>query len=326
MQRNRKSSSKRNNDALREIRNALLESYHFSMKRFLFEVTLDTNAGGFSGENTEVDQSELLQKLSDSEESMIEQVQERFEETRRMFEYGEFNSSDLSTKEHALEIIEDFFSVLLQLWTKSKEYSPSAKKEIEKIVLAVNDFENTESFNRIINDMVKEQKGGYFPVIVGKLGRIIEMLGDVSEFEARQSSRTEPDSSAFSRSGGTREIPKSVSDLLRRIDTEVMKNDQVSQPLKDFARREVLAINNTSEEFEHKARRISAMINWIRGGSTSYRALTKAPTEPRPTSASVAGVFSPGRLGPTSVRKNPLKEQLNLKGFSLKEATEKEYV
>lgn len=314
----------KNNKAFQEMRNALLESYFVYKRKTLKEadsfnpkrsVAARPSAKRETEEQRRNRESESLQLISQQEEESLNEIQDKSNEIKEIFRSQKFISSNPLEQQKSLEKIEDFFDLLIGYYRKPPSSNENFTESIKSFIIEINDFENFNSFNRYVETGAKDN-----PELLdllsstSKIGHLIELFGDKRE-KQRELEKTKIVQGPIEKISGEF-IPTEITDVLNRLEQEVMNNGNVAQNFKDFARNEVLEITRQINNPQQQVDKIQQMIGWILGDIQNYSALTVAPTR--------VGHFGKGALTPRRITEN-YKKILGIKKLSLKESYNKEY-
>jgi len=311
----------KNNKAFQEMRNALLESYFVYKRKTLKEAdSFDPKrsvAGRPSSKRETEEQrmnreSESLQFIS---QRYLNDIQDKSNEIKEIFRSQKFLSSNPLEQQKSLEKIEDFFDLLIGYYRKPPSSNENFIESIKSFIIEINDFENFDSFNQYVETGAKDN-----PKLLGllssasKIGHYLELFSGRRETQ-RELEKTKIVQGPIEKISGEF-IPTEITDVLNRLEQEIMNNGNVAQNFKDFARNEVLEITRQINNPQQQVDKIQQMIGWILGDIQNYSALTVAPTR--------VGHFGKGALTPRRITEN-YKKILGIKKLSLKESYNKEY-
>lgn len=311
----------KNNKAFQEMRNALLESYFVYKRKTLkeadsFDPKRSVAAKPSSKRETEEQrmnrESESLQFIS---QRYLNDIQDKSNEIKEIFRSQKFLSSNPLEQQKSLEKIEDFFDLLIGYYRKPPSSNENFIESIKSFIIEINDFENFDSFNQYVETGAKDN-----PKLLGllssasKIGHYLELFSGRRETQ-RELEKTKIVQGPIEKISGEF-IPTEITDVLNRLEQEIMNNGNVAQNFKDFARNEVLEITRQINNPQQQVDKIQQMIGWILGDIQNYSALTVAPTR--------VGHFGKGALTPRRITEN-YKKILGIKKLSLKESYNKEY-
>lgn len=314
----------KNNKAFQEMRNALLESY-FSYKRKTlketdsFDPKRSKAARPSAKSETEEQRSkrelENLNLVSAKIKEYLNDVQTKSNEIKEIFRSQKFLSSDPSEQQKSLEKIEDFFDLLIGYYRKPPFSDENFIESIKSFVIEINDFiPDFKSFNELVERIAKDNpKASGLLLSTSLIGGYIELFSD--QRERKKTEKTNVTQGPIEKISGEF-IPTEITDILNRLEQQIMNNDNVAQKFKDFARNEVLEITNQIKNPQQQVEKIQQMIGWILGDIQNYSALTNAPAR--------VGYFGKGGLTPRKITEN-YKQILGIKKLSLKECYNKEY-
>ena len=303
----------KNNKAFQEMRNALLESYFVYKRKTLKEAdSFDPKRSVAARPSAK---RETEEQRRNREEESLNEIQDKSNEIKEIFRSQKFLSSNPLEQQKSLEKIEDFFDLLIGYYRKPPSSNENFKENIKSFIIEINDFENFNSFNRYVETGAKDN-----PELLdllsstSKIGHLIELFGDKRE-KQRELEKTKIVQGPIAKISGEF-IPTEITDVLNRLQQEIMNNDNITQKFKDFARNEVLEIARQINNPQQQVDKIQQMIGWILGNIQNYSALTDAPTR--------TGHFGKSGLSPRRITEN-YKQILGIKKLSLKESYNKEY-
>jgi len=311
----------KNNKAFQEMRNALLESYFVYKRKTLKEADSFDPKSSVAGRPSSKRETEE-QRMNRESESLqfisqryLNDIQDKSNEIKEIFRSQKFLSSNPLEQQKSLEKIEDFFDLLIGYYRKPPSSNENFIESIKSFIIEINDFENFDSFNQYVETGAKDN-----PKLLGllssasKIGHYLELFSGRRETQ-RELEKTKIVQGPIEKISGEF-IPTEITDVLNRLEQEIMNNGNVAQNFKDFARNEVLEITRQINNPQQQVDKIQQMIGWILGDIQNYSALTVAPTR--------VGHFGKGALTPRRITEN-YKKILGIKKLSLKESYNKEY-
>ena len=311
----------KNNKAFQEMRNALLESYFVYKRKTLKEADSFDPKRSVAGRPSSKRETEEQRRNRESEslqfisQRYLNDIQDKSNEIKEIFRSQKFLSSNPLEQQKSLEKIEDFFDLLIGYYRKPPSSNENFIESIKSFIIEINDFENFDSFNQYVETGAKDN-----PKLLGllssasKIGHYLELFSGRRETQ-RELEKTKIVQGPIEKISGEF-IPTEITDILNRLEQEIMNNGNVAQNFKDFARNEVLEITRQINNPQQQVDKIQQMIGWILGDIQNYSALTVAPTR--------VGHFGKGALTPRRITEN-YKKILGIKKLSLKESYNKEY-
>jgi hypothetical protein len=311
----------KNNKAFQEMRNALLESYFVYKRKTLKEADSFDPKRSVAGRPSSKRETEEQRRNRESEslqfisQRYLNDIQDKSNEIKEIFRSQKFLSSNPLEQQKSLEKIEDFFDLLIGYYRKPPSSNENFIESIKSFIIEINDFENFDSFNQYVETGAKDN-----PKLLGllssasKIGHYLELFSGRRETQ-RELEKTKIVQGPIEKISGEF-IPTEITDVLNRLEQEIMNNGNVAQNFKDFARNEVLEITRQINNPQQQVDKIQQMIGWILGDIQNYSALTVAPTR--------VGHFGKGALTPRRITEN-YKKILGIKKLSLKESYNKEY-
>jgi hypothetical protein len=311
----------KNNKAFQEMRNALLESYFVYKRKTLKEADSFDPKRSVAGRPSSKRETEEQRRNRESEslqfisQRYLNDIQDKSNEIKEIFRSQKFLSSNPLEQQKSLEKIEDFFDLLIGYYRKPPSSNENFIESIKSFIIEINDFENFDSFNQYVETGAKDN-----PKLLGllssasKIGHYLELFSGRRETQ-RELEKTKIVQGPIEKISGEF-IPTEITDVLNRLEQEIINNGNVAQNFKDFARNEVLEITRQINNPQQQVDKIQQMIGWILGDIQNYSALTVAPTR--------VGHFGKGALTPRRITEN-YKKILGIKKLSLKESYNKEY-
>ena len=309
----------KNNKAFQEMRNALLESYFVYKRKTLKEADSFDPKRSVAARPSAKRETEEQRRNRESESSQLisQEIQDKSNEIKEIFRSQKFLSSNPLEQQKSLEKIEDFFNLLIGSYKDPPFSNENFKENIKSFIIEINDFENFNSFNRYVETGAKDN-----PELLSllsataKIGHLLELFSGVRITQReRELEKAKIVQGPIAKISGEF-IPTEITDVLNRLQQEIMNNDNITQKFKDFARNEVLEIARQINNPQQQVDKIQQMIGWILGNIQNYSALTDAPTR--------TGHFGKSGLSPRRITEN-YKQILGIKKLSLKESYNKEY-